>query len=495
MVHASQPLSCELKNSIKLAPKIHPRAERFLSDNNLVHTLLDAFGSPLNIMFPENIDENIKSFQDVYKKHSLRGRIYVTSKPCKSKSVLRRASLLDVGVDVSSPGSLKHALSCGFSTDRIEATGPKNIEYILNCLQLDILLNIDSFSELKIAEQLYSKIGLSRKIRILIRMGGFSASGVTYTPQDGTFGTHADKIPALLDWVNERKDIFDFQGFSFHSSSMTESLRLESIQNLLELTFLSIEKGLKPKTINLGGGFQIQYANSRDEWDAYLETLKRSILDNKSCLTWNLKGLGFREQNGRVAGAQDFINHYPESTKGDEFDRWISGRLPQFGNIKAIDVIKDSLLGISVEAGRGAWDQCGLTLARVVFQKESNWNEILIGLEMNQSHIQSASFKKLTHPILVTRDLRKRNLFNSGVYYMGNLCYSHDILQYNKTYPEYLPETGDAVAFINTAPYAMDFIESETLMQPLAKKISVFNDEDNALCWSLDETYLPVNIV
>lgn len=62
---------------------------------------------------------------------------------------------------------------------------------------------------------------------------------------------------------------------------------------------------------------------------------------------------------------------------------------------------------------------------------------------------------------------------------MGNLCLSYDILQYNKTYPEFLPEEGDVVAFPNTAAYAMDFSESESLMQPLARKIVVLQDGNN----------------
>jgi diaminopimelate decarboxylase len=48
------------------------------------------------------------------------------------------------------------------------------------------------------------------------------------------------------------------------------------------------------------------------------------------------------------------------------------------------------------------------------------------------------------------------------------------------------------VAFINTAPYMMDFTESETLMQPIAEKVAVWK-EGNKFKWAMDRKYLPVN--
>jgi diaminopimelate decarboxylase len=55
------------------------------------------------------------------------------------------------------------------------------------------------------------------------------------------------------------------------------------------------------------------------------------------------------------------------------------------------------------------------------------------------------------------------------------LCVAQDVLQPNTVYPGFIPEHGDVVAFINTAPYLMDFIESEMLLQPTARKVAVLN--------------------
>ncbi len=69
-----------------------------------------------------------------------------------------------------------------------------------------------------------------------------------------------------------------------------------------------------------------------------------------------------------------------------------------------------------------------------------------------------------------------------------NLCMSHDMLRYNKTYPEILPQSGDLVAFPNTAAYMMDFMESETLMQPVAQKIAL-TENNGSWQWAKDRNY------
>lgn len=181
-------------------------------------------------------------------------------------------------------------------------------------------------------------------------------------------------------------------------------------------------------------------------------------------------------ENGAIRGGAMYINHAPVYTKGEELDRWLSFRLPSMGNAMFSDIVRDSLLRLSIEPGRGMLDQCGLTLGRVAFTKLSAGGERLAGLEMNRSNLHSNHFKQLTEPMVISRKTVKKNTEGMGVYYIGNLCLSFDMLQYNKTYPEYLPEAGDIVAFMNTAAYMMDFTESETLMQPVARKIAMIGD-------------------
>jgi diaminopimelate decarboxylase len=480
------------ENPVRLKPLIAENVKDFLNQTDLVHQLVAGFGSPLNIIFPDNIEPNLKSFQDAYKKHSLKGRIYFTSKPCKSKALVRKASLYNVGADVSSSGSLDHVLSAGFSPNRIEATGPKNIDYILKCLQLDVLLNIDSISELHRIISLKRKLGLSRKARIMVRLNGFSSPRMHFTPQDGTFGIHIRDISEVINWLVQNQDNVDFKGFSFHVNDVNQQQKLVAIENALQLTFESIKKGLKPTGINIGGGFSIQYAKDAQEYSDYQEYLKKSVLGQVESQVWNKGGLGYKEHNGIIVGGPLFMNHVPAHSKGNELDFILSQKAAAFGNVSYADVIRDSLLELYIEPGRAMLDQCGITLARVAFVKESTWGETLVGLEMNRSNIHSLNIKNLCEPFIIPRDAKKNKINSKGMYFVGNLCLAYDMVQYNKVYLDIAPEEGDIIAFINTAPYMMDFTESETIMHPVANKVAVWQ-EDNEFKWAADEKFIPIN--
>jgi len=463
----------------------------FLRKPILVYDLLNGFGSPLNVIFPDAIEENIKSFENVYKKHLLRGRIYFTSKPCKSKALARKASLFNIGADVSSSGSLEHVLAAGFSPDRIEATGPKNVDYILKCLQLDVLLNADSVAELHLIKDLHGKLGLSRKARVMVRLTGFSSPRMHFTPQDGTFGTHIKDIPQVFDWLFSNKENIDFKGFSFHLNDINDQQKLVAMENSLELTFAAIKKGLAPKGIDIGGGFSIQYAESAEDYAAYIEYLKKSVVGKVDSQVWNNGGLGYKDHNGVVVGGPLFMDHAPARTKGDELDYLLGQKAIAFGKSTFASIIRDSLLELYVEPGRALMDQCGITLSRVAFLKKSTWGETLVGLEMNRSNIHSLQIKNLCEPVIVPRSDR-REINRNGFYLIGNLCLAYDMIQYNKIYPDSLPQRGDAIAFINTASYMMDFTESEMLMHPVAEKVAI-RERDGKFQWGHDKNYLPIS--
>ena len=53
------------------------------------------------------------------------------------------------GLDVSSHGELKTALNSGFDPSRIEATGPKNMDYLSLSVQQGIIVAVDNFTELQ----------------------------------------------------------------------------------------------------------------------------------------------------------------------------------------------------------------------------------------------------------------------------------------------------------------------------------------------------------
>lgn len=481
------------REPLRLDPVIHPMIADFLKQPHDIFSLCDSYGSPLNIMFPQVVDENIAAFKAVYKKNRITGRIFYTSKPNKSLSIIRHAALNDVSIDVSSEEGIKRALSCGFTSQRIEATGPKNKAYIALAVQQGIIINVDNNAELEQILKARAAFGSPEKTRIFIRLSGFHSARVKFTSQDGTFGIHVDDAPETIKFLVAHSDDFDFLGFSYHWSMATEEQRVVALENTLELTFAAMTAGLQPKGIDIGGSFRIRYATNRDQWLDYVDRIKQSLLGQEERLTWNDGGLGFRNEGGLIKGAPNFMDHAVEKPGAADLDDLLNRPMPQFDNMSAAQVLSENLLDLYIEPGRSLLDQTGITVGRVNFTKKSVHGETLVALDMNRSNMHSTHQKLLTDPVILYRDKSRNRPCPEGVFYMGNLCVSYDIIQYNKTYPALLPEEGDLVIFMNTAPYIMDFIESNTLMQNTADKVSVVRDA-SGFHWARDVEYCPERI-
>ena len=70
-------------------------------------------------------------------------------KACPLRAVLVEACRLGLGAECASIVEVKHALSCGFSHDRVVFDSPaKTKQDILFCLQHDIYMNLDSLDEI-----------------------------------------------------------------------------------------------------------------------------------------------------------------------------------------------------------------------------------------------------------------------------------------------------------------------------------------------------------
>jgi diaminopimelate decarboxylase len=166
-------VACEaVHKPLKLTARISDEIDLFLATPK-PYELVQALGSPLNILFPQRLRENIDGFQSIFNKHNLTGRIYFAHKANRSDCVPRYLATTDAFIDVSSTNELRHALGSGFEPFRIQATGPKNTEFLCLCLQQHILLSIDSLEELQQVIQLSAKFRKKSATNVLLRVAGF----------------------------------------------------------------------------------------------------------------------------------------------------------------------------------------------------------------------------------------------------------------------------------------------------------------------------------
>lgn len=473
--------------ALKIRPALSETVRRFLHDKALILSLTEALGSPLNILFPQTVTSNLASFKDVYRDLGLTGKVFFTHKPNKSLSLIRQAALSDAHLDVSSAGELAHGLKAGFHPDRMEATGPKNDEYLLLCLLHGIMINIDSLPELQRLIILKSSLP-PRRLPIMLRLMLDRDQKTRFTRTDSTFGMDRNDAIEALTLIQQNN--FDFIGFSFHLGSHSQQMWPDMFAHAWQMTQYAFEQGLMPQAINIGGGYPIRLAQCEVEWNAYVEALKSSVLNNEQPLSWNDSGLGYSRSDGKLKGSARFPDHIPSVSGAAALKQLLKQPITKLKGMTSAQLLSESAIDLYIEPGRALHDQAGITLARVMETRLSANGEQLVRLEMNRTNINAAEIPLMTDPVIIYRNLA-REPAPHGVFYVGNLCRHHDMIQYHRTFPAALPETGDIVAFINTAPYMMDFAESNLLHQPVADKIAVV-ETANGFHWQRDELYNPL---
>ena len=51
---------------LPLSPKVHPTIARFIEQKSTLQQLVKALGSPLNILFPELVHDNVQNFRKAF---------------------------------------------------------------------------------------------------------------------------------------------------------------------------------------------------------------------------------------------------------------------------------------------------------------------------------------------------------------------------------------------------------------------------------------------
>ncbi len=475
-----------MKNPKYLTAAIHPTVKEHISDTDAFHSLVNTYGSPLNVLFPQNMGELVEKYNCIFNEYRIQGTVYYAAKANKSNALLKHLSTQRVKVDVASVAELQAALSCGFAAERIEATGPKNNEFLSLCLLHGVLINIDDIAELTRIISLSTKLELKRPVGVLVRVNDFSSSTTKIIQKDVRFGINTSELPKVLELLQSHKEHIIFKGFSFHLATTSIKERAIALENCIELTLNAIENGLHPTAIDIGGGFSLNYLASQKEWSAYETALKESLLSNKQTMSWNNSGLGFWAEKGTIRGSAKFSAFYNPISQFDELKQVLSTVSTKHG-LALGQLISELGFKLFIEPGRSLLDQVGITAARVMYVKKSLQNENLLVLEMNRSNLNAQDLEFMSDPILIKKTPPQINE-PFECFLVGNLCLPHDFITRRKVYFKQTPEAGDILVFINTAGYFMDFDESETLRQRVARKVAVVK-EHNTFSTYLDETF------
>lgn len=470
---------------LKFTPKVHPRIQAFLDHPDLLRNLSNSFKTPLNIIFPEVIPQNIQNFQQVLDKHQISGRIFFAHKCNKSTAVVKTCLNSNINIDVASENELKHALACGFTGEKIEATGPKNSAFILLCLRHDITFNVDNLEELESISILSREINKKTPTKILLRINNFQSTTREYVDQSSRFGITLPNLEKTFDIIQSNSAI-NLLGFSFHLDTKNLEEKAFALEQCIDLISNANSVGLNPTVINIGGGFKVNYLASKSEWLNSISKLKDSFLSQNDLAIRNYT-FGMKIEHGKLKGQINAPDFYTDFPLAGDLDQLLSTRSAKYQNRTLGEVLSENLISLYIEPGKSLLDNSGINITKVNFTKKDANDNVLIGLNMKSSDLSINHQEFFVDPILIKHP-KNQNQKPSSAFLVGNLCMENDFIFKRKIFFEQTPENDDLLIFINTAGYFMDFQASNTTMQDIAQKIIITKSNN----FYLDENYDPI---
>lgn len=409
--------------------------------------LVDRYGSPLNIVWPHALRQNVEAFRTVLRSHKVRFEIFYGAKVNKSQALLRAAAESNVGVDVSSVYELRDALRAGADPSRLCATGPaKTSNFHAELIANASLISIDSVEELYELEECVRKIPSIRMARVLLRYRSASS-------QASRFGMGADDLLHCLHRLAKLRTQFAFEGFHFHLGGYSYETRAQALRELIHYINAARNLDLEPKIIDIGGGMPIRYVES-DKYEAYL---------HHQC--------NEHYSHGRVPES-----FYPYGSRLDAC-AWLNRLLGSscVDGLSIAQYLNAMDITLAIEPGRSLADQAAISVFRITRIKLLAAGNHVIFVEGSSFSACETWFASefLVDPILISTEAVGQ-IRNAPIqaYIAGHSCLDDDVITHRLIGFKRIPKAGDLLVYANTAAYQMDLLENEFHRHPLPRRIT-----------------------
>lgn len=478
--------STSTSTPLPLTPKLSERVADLLAQPSVLADLVKALGSPLNIVLPQQIRENVTDFRRTIDRHGMRGAVYYAHKANRSAALVRELAATEARIDVASLAELQHALGSGFAPDRIMTTGPKTPEFLWLAARSGVTVNVDTIEELTLVGQIIQAHTLPR-IDVLVRLSTFRASGATMLSRPSRFGVSTEHLDDVFTVLEKFSQAVRLTGFAYHLDTIGIPEKARAFEGCLLAMEQARSRGHDPRVVDIGGGFGVNYLADSSQWEAFTTALSEAVLGLRDPVTWQGTGYGLRNEGGRLRGA---IGLYPahRPTSGPRYlDNLLSTPAPGLGASLA-EAVLDNMHELWIEPGRSLLDQCGIVMARVLEVRPATDDAHYVRLDLNAGDVSLEEHGVHLDPILVTAQPGGRE--PGAGYLIGNLCLEADFISRRKIWFDHLPRVGDLVAFANTAGYFMDFSADHALAQPIARVVAM-SRTPQGWTWQLDDQYWP----
>lgn len=441
---------------LELPPTIHPRISAFVQEEKeKLFELVEAYGAPLHIVFPEIIEGNVDRFREVFRGKAIDGIILYAMKANKSEALLEAVANQNVGMDASSLFELRRALAHGVLGQNIGISGPaKDPRFLLLAIQQNTTISVDSMDELRQVVKLSKRVWGDSKVRIMIRLNDVGAKG-------SRFGIPQADLSDVYELLRGEGEKIELHGFAFHLDGYSPHERACAIEKIIPEIQRARALGFPCNIVNIGGGFTVSYLDA-GSWEKFQRDYEGD--DAKS---------GFF--NGKKF--QGFYPYHSEHVNGDFLRNILESEILETRKSIA-EVLKDEKIELWIEPGRSLLDQAGITLMRVKGVKQIASGENIVEVEGNINHLSEQWFNTefLPDPIHIRKEEEVgETSFSASV--GGNTCMEMDMVTWRKLGFKHVPKPGDILVYVNTAGYQMDTNETEFHLLLIPEKVAAYQVE------------------
>ncbi len=195
-----------------------------------------------------------------------RFKVHYAMKANANPGILRHVQAAGLGVDAVSGGEIQAALDAGFKGSQIvyAGVGKTDAEIILALKNGVGCFNVESEPELEIINELAASLGKTADIALRINpnIDAHTHEYITTGLAENKFGINLEQMPHLIEKANDLENV-SLLGLHFHIGSLiTETepfvMLCETINRLQDEWEA---KGVTFRSINVGGGLGIDYAD------------------------------------------------------------------------------------------------------------------------------------------------------------------------------------------------------------------------------------------
>lgn len=450
----------------QLTPIMHSWVNLLLEKKDLLHEELCKYGSPLNIHCLSPYEENLIKYRSVFERLDLSHKIYFARKANKCIVYAQRSTEMGEGVDTASFNELQQCLGRGIAGENLLLTAAvKNKELLELAVKNGVTVVLDNMDEVELLQSIAEK--QKKRVPVNVRVGGF---GIGTKRMHTRFGFSGAQAMQIVRGLSPSESWLEYKGLHFHLNGYSIEERAIAIEGCIEIVDGLRQVGIETFSLDIGGGFLMNYLESRYEWENFHNELKQAVLGAREEVTYMNDPLGMVKIDNRIYGEPTVYPYYNE-INGARFLEAILEYQSKKYNDSLSNLIVDRGLEIHMEPGRSMLDQCGVTIAKVAFRKEDSIGNLLIGLEMNRTQLRSSSADFLLDPIHLPMQGYSNDATSCHGYLVGSYCLEQELILKRKISFKQFPEVGDLIVFCNTAGYMMHFYESQAHQFDLAKNL------------------------